>query len=116
MEKLETLEKATRELRENGCTEEWCAYQLSRHLHLDAWPIDLEFVRSGRNGKDVERAKCERIVDAAKAVVSAADACDREAERHPSSRSSAPVVRAINAMKRLRDAIEAGEHIAKEGT
>jgi hypothetical protein len=45
------------------------------------------------------------LVRAADAVVQAADACDREAERHPSSRSSAPVVRSINAMRALRGAI-----------
>ena len=49
------------------------------------------------------------VVRSAKAVVDAADACDREAERHPSSRSSAPVVRSINAMRGLREAIHALE-------
>lgn len=44
-------------------------------------------------------------VKAAQCVVEAADACDREAERHPSSRSSAPVVRSINAMAALRKAL-----------
>lgn len=52
-----------------------------------------------------ELRRLRAVCGAARDVVSAADACDREAERHPSSRSSAPVVRSINAMNALRDAI-----------
>lgn len=55
------------------------------------------------------RARGE-VVRIAGRLVAAADACDREAERqHPSSRSSAPVVRYINAMKRLREALDRGQ-------
>lgn len=57
-----------------------------------------------------QRAEAERastLVEAARRIVAAADACDREAERHPSSRSSAPVVRSINAMAALRAALDA---------
>jgi len=45
------------------------------------------------------------IAKRARALVAAADACDREAERHPSSRSSAPMVRYINAMAKLREGL-----------
>lgn len=38
----------------------------------------------------------------AKSIDAAREACDREAENHPSSRSSAPLVRYIAAMDRLR--------------
>lgn len=38
----------------------------------------------------------------AKAIDAAREACDREAENHPSSRSSAPLVRYVAAMDRLR--------------
>lgn len=34
------------------------------------------------------------------------EACDREAERHPSSQSSAPMVRHIKAMARLRAVLD----------
>jgi hypothetical protein len=62
---------------------------------------------------EAEVARVRSVVEAAQRVVDAADACDREAERnHPSSRSSAPVVRAINAMKKLRAALLA----AREAT
>lgn len=47
----------------------------------------------------------QAVVVAAQRLVAAADRCDREAENHPSSRSSAPVVGYINAMARLRDAL-----------
>lgn len=47
------------------------------------------------------------VIERAKAVIAATEACDREAERHPSSRSSAPMIRYINAMKRLRESIVA---------
>lgn len=51
----------------------------------------------------------EAVAMAARRTVSAADACDREAERHSSSRSSAPLVRYINAMAKLREALAALE-------
>ena len=41
----------------------------------------------------------------AHAVTAAADACDREAQNHPSSRSSAPLVRYVDAMKDLREVL-----------
>lgn len=52
-----------------------------------------------------ENARLAAVAESARSLVAAADACDREAERHPSSRSSAPVVRSINAMARLRHAL-----------
>ncbi len=52
-----------------------------------------------------ENARLAAVAESARSLVAAADACDREAERHPSSRSSAPVVRLINAMARLRHAL-----------
>lgn len=45
------------------------------------------------------------VVNAARRLTQVAEACDRESERHPSSQSSAPMVRYINAMSRLRDAL-----------
>lgn len=59
------------------------------------------------------RAELERVRAAARAVTSAADACDREAMHHPSSRSSAPMVRYISAMGRLREYLDALDAEAK---
>lgn len=61
-----------------------------------------------------ENAALLAVLKAARELVAAADACDREAERHPSSRSSAPVVRSINAMNRLREAVS-GAPAPREG-
>jgi len=54
-------------------------------------------------GREVERL-CT-VADKARALVAAADACDREAESHPSSRSSAPLGRYIRAMKALSQSL-----------
>ena len=69
----------------------------------DAFTVVTQAWREQRTA----RILAENVALAAEAVVDAADACDREAERHPSSRSSAPAVRAINAMSRLREALGA---------
>lgn len=45
------------------------------------------------------------VRDAARRVIEAVDACDREAERDPASQSSAPKVRYINAIAALRAAL-----------
>ncbi len=71
---------------------------------------DADEIRALR--EEVERLGAENsalnaIAEKARAVVDAADACDREAERHPSARSSAPLVRYINAMKNLKESIRA---------
>lgn len=51
----------------------------------------------------VERIqRAVRMTGTVKRLLEAADACDREAERHPSSRSSAPMVRYIKVMEELR--------------
>lgn len=47
----------------------------------------------------------DQLHRAAWVVLRAQDACDREAERHPSSRSSAPMVRSIKAMTRLSEIV-----------
>lgn len=53
----------------------------------------------------LERDQFERAIAA---LVAAADAGDREAQRHPSSRSSAPTVRYLGAMARLRAVLDQG--------
>lgn len=62
---------------------------------------ELELVRLRNEVAELRRER-DQFERAIAALVAAADACDREAERHPSSRSSAPMVRHINAMARLR--------------
>lgn len=61
--------------------------------------------RAREDGKDV--ARLVRIEKAARAVVAAADACEREDENHPANRSAAPLTRYIGAMARLREALNA---------
>jgi hypothetical protein len=55
------------------------------------------------------------VIAAAQRLVAAADACDREAERHPSSRSAAPMVRYVDAMGKLRRALKDRGGDAKPG-
>lgn len=88
-----------------------------REAELRWFALNLRRLSPGNEGDSLiesldamayERARADAALIVARAaarVVAAADACDREAERHPSSRSSAPVVRAINAMKALREAL-----------
>lgn len=74
----------------------------------DAPPPTLEEARALAEAAIVlveENARLTAVAESARSLIAAADACDREAERHPSSRSSAPVVRSINAMARLRQAL-----------
>lgn len=104
-----------------------CTAEVSRHtwdgiaivdaLCDDCTPIEAEVYMPLPHDREIARLRtenatlltrteaAERVVQAAQSAVAAADACDHEAERHPSSRSSAPVVRAINAMNALRDAL-----------
>lgn len=52
----------------------------------------------------------DQLQAAAQKLVASAAACDAEAERHPSSRSSAPMVRYIGALERLKALVsEKGE-------
>ena len=74
----------------------------------DAPPPTLEEARAlaeAAIGLVEENARLTAVAESARSLIAAADACDREAERHPSSRSSAPVVRLINVMARLRQAL-----------
>lgn len=68
---------------------------------------DLAAERAAHAETRTRLAAYERVVKAARRLAAAADACDKEAERHPSSRSSAPVVRSIKAMSDMRDALAA---------
>lgn len=63
----------------------------------------------------IDKKKREAVIDAARGVVAAQSACDKEAQRHPSSRSSAPMVRYINAMARLDAALAALDDDHGEG-
>ena len=70
---------------------------------LDNTPPDARL--NGRRLSQVARALAERVLkleEAARCVFAAQEAVDREAEGHASSRSSAPLVRLINANERLR--------------
>ena len=51
--------------------------------------------------------RLDAVLDAAREIVAAQLACNEEAKRHPSSRSSAPVIRYITAMARLDAALAA---------
>lgn len=87
--------------------------QTAAHLRAelaspDAPPPTLDEARALAEAAIVlveENARLAAVAESARSLVAAADACDREAERHPSSRSSAPVVRLINVMARLRQAL-----------
>lgn len=68
---------------------------------------EFELVRLRGEVAELRRGRDE-LVRAATSLVAAADACDREAERHPSSRSSAPMVRYLGAMARLRAVLDGG--------
>jgi len=95
---------------ERRCGEERVAARQAeaRVRELEArLPVDGSHMPSIVDLLEDEVATLRAIADAAAALTSAADACDREAERHPSSRSSAPMVRYIGAMQRLRAALAA---------
>lgn len=69
----------------------------------------LEMARASLDLAEQLSAAQRELVEvraAAKALVDAADACEREAENHPSSRSSAPLVRYVAAMNRLRETLK----------
>lgn len=86
----------------------------ARALWLGGREATAAAIAAERARCEAERAALLAVLSAARQIVAAADACDREAERHPSSRSSAPVVRAINAMKLLREAVS-GAPAPREG-
>jgi hypothetical protein len=72
-----------------------------------AWNLPIDMVVMGfRNPIHPAR----EVRAAAKALVDAADACEREAENHPSSRSSAPLVRYVAAMSKLRETLKGTSH------
>lgn len=70
--------------------------------------VTMAIVETASRAHDVRVDALEKVADAARAVSMALEECDREAERLPvSSQSSAPLVRYIQSMKRLREAIHA---------
>lgn len=83
------------------------SYEPSTHRLLLKYPRGRE-VRHHVCGVPGHIARLhDNMVRPAARLVAAADACDRAAEReHPSSRSAVPLTRYINALKRLREALE----------
>jgi hypothetical protein len=62
---------------------------------------------------DETRAALATVAACAQRLVNAKRACDAEAERHPSSRSSAPMVRYIEAMQALEEALVVLDEVRK---
>lgn len=67
--------------------------------------VSLEMGKRWVDAVDQLRARIEELEGIGKQLVAAADACDQETERHPSSRSSAPLLRYIQVFEGLRRAI-----------
>lgn len=71
--------------------EHWRQSTRAAHAHL-------------RTGK--AQSAHQQLINAAQSLIGAADACEKETENHPSSRSAAPVQRYIEAMNQLREVLK----------
>lgn len=71
--------------------EHWRQSTRAAHAHL-------------RTGK--AQSAHQQLINAAQSLIKAADACEKEAENHPSSRLAAPVLKYIEAMNRLREVLK----------
>ena len=72
----------------------------------DAYPHVIACWQRGYEREKARADALDKIASASQVLVAAAAACDREAENHPSSRSSGPLNRYMQAMDRLRKALE----------
>lgn len=79
---------------DDGCTLSNCSMRPMPHVRGDIAELNMrELLEENR-----------RLREALTEVADASSACDREAERPPQSRSSAPLVRMMNAIVRAREA------------